>query len=265
MLFGQGGCARKDDRRGEAKADSDHDRLRQTCRRQYGSSTQSVRRNPHRINRSRSGIGRSTRTCKYTTDAIVAEGTEKGELRKVCAHADCPVHHPKKQANAGDAKWKAEQEKQRKQEAIARATGLRVLGAIGDAVPVRLLKRELLFIALQMAAKLDLQRMETLAKLHRLPVQKGGETLHKTLVTFLRGSGEGMLGRLLVEMAILLRADSEQAGSKVLAEAAKEYSIDVDSISAAVNKEFAERDKAKAAKKTTVKPQGKAAKKTAAA
>jgi hypothetical protein len=57
---GQGGCARKDDRRGQAKADSDHDRLRQTCRRQYGSSTQSVRRNPPRMNRSRSGIGRST-------------------------------------------------------------------------------------------------------------------------------------------------------------------------------------------------------------
>jgi hypothetical protein len=85
------------------------------------------------------------------------------------------------------------------------------------------------------------------------------------LVTFLRSSGEGTLGRLLVEMAILRRADSEQAGSKVLAEAAKEYSIDVDLIGAAVSKEFAERDKTKTAKKTTVKPQAKAAKKTTAA
>jgi ParB family transcriptional regulator, chromosome partitioning protein len=205
------------------------------------------------------------KTCKYTTDAIVAEGTEKGELRKVCAHADCPVHHPKKQANAGDAKWKAEQEKQRRQEAIARATGLRVLGAIGDAVPVRLLKRELLFIALQLAGKLDLQRIETLAKLHRLPVQKGGETVPKALAPFLCSSGEGTLGRILVEMAILLRADSEEAGSKVLGEAAKEYGINVDSIAAAVHREFAERDKTKTAKKTAVKPQAKAAKKTTAA
>jgi hypothetical protein len=30
LLLGQAGCARKDDRRDEAKADSDHDRLRQT-------------------------------------------------------------------------------------------------------------------------------------------------------------------------------------------------------------------------------------------
>jgi hypothetical protein len=53
-----------------------------------------------------------------------------------------------------------------------------------------------------------------------------------------------MLGRLLVEMAVLLRADSEQAASKVLPEAAKEYDINVDVIGAAVSKEFTEREKA---------------------
>jgi hypothetical protein len=42
---------------------------------------------------------------------------------------------------------------------------------------VRLLKRELLFIAFQMAAKLDLPRMEILAKLHQLTTQKGKEPL----------------------------------------------------------------------------------------
>jgi ParB family transcriptional regulator, chromosome partitioning protein len=36
------------------------------------------------------------KTCKHTTDAIVTEGMEKGEIRKVCTHADCPVHHPQK-------------------------------------------------------------------------------------------------------------------------------------------------------------------------
>ena len=102
------------------------------------------------------------------------------------------------------------------------------------------MKRELLFIALQMAAKLDLPRMEILAKLHQLTTQKDKEPLPKTVVSFIRRSAEGMLGRLLVEMAVLLRADSEQAARKVLAEAAKEYDISVDVISAAVSKEFAE-------------------------
>src|SRR6185437_6983757 len=35
--------------------------------------------------------------CKYTTEAIVSDGIDKGELRKVCTEQTCPVHHPKKQ------------------------------------------------------------------------------------------------------------------------------------------------------------------------
>jgi hypothetical protein len=36
------------------------------------------------------------RTCKYTTEAIVSDGIDKGELRKVCTEPTCLVHHPKK-------------------------------------------------------------------------------------------------------------------------------------------------------------------------
>ena len=38
------------------------------------------------------------KTCKFTAEAIVTEGSEKGELRRVCANPECPVHHPKKTA-----------------------------------------------------------------------------------------------------------------------------------------------------------------------
>ena len=47
------------------------------------------------------------KTCKYTTEAIVSEGIDKGELRKVCTETNCPVHHPKRrpQRIADDAKF----------------------------------------------------------------------------------------------------------------------------------------------------------------
>jgi hypothetical protein len=35
------------------------------------------------------------KTCRFTTEAIVSDGKDKGELRKVCTQANCPVHHPK--------------------------------------------------------------------------------------------------------------------------------------------------------------------------
>jgi ParB family transcriptional regulator, chromosome partitioning protein len=56
---------------------------------------------------------------------------------------------PKGPNNREETNWKVEQEKQRKEQAIANTTALRVLKAIGDAVPVRLLKRDLLFVITQ--------------------------------------------------------------------------------------------------------------------
>src|SRR5580698_3707439 len=64
--------------------------------------------------------------CKFTTEAIITEGEDVGTIHKVCANPTCPVHHPKQSTNRDDAKWKAEQEKQRKEQAIANTVGLRV-------------------------------------------------------------------------------------------------------------------------------------------
>jgi ParB family chromosome partitioning protein len=40
------------------------------------------------------------KTCKFTTEAIVTEGSDKGEIRRICSNADCPIHHPKKKKTA---------------------------------------------------------------------------------------------------------------------------------------------------------------------
>ena len=80
----------------------------------------------------------------------MSDGIDKGELRKVCTEPNCSVHHPKKQTPKADASFKAEQEKRRREEALANATGIRVLQSIVSAVPVRLMKRDFLFIAEQL-------------------------------------------------------------------------------------------------------------------
>jgi ParB family chromosome partitioning protein len=48
------------------------------------------------------------KTCKFTTEAIVTEGSEKGDLRRVCANPECPVHLARKPKPATDAAVKAE-------------------------------------------------------------------------------------------------------------------------------------------------------------
>jgi ParB family chromosome partitioning protein len=100
------------------------------------------------------------------TEAIVTEGTEKGEIRKICANPECPVHRPKKQWPAGDERIKAEQGKQRREGVLANAVGLRVLSAIVAAVPVRLTKRDLVFIVERLLSQLEERRIEVLARNH---------------------------------------------------------------------------------------------------
>ena len=75
--------------------------------------------------------------------------------RRVCTQPDCPIHHPKKQQTKADASFKAEQEKRRREEALANATGLRVLQSIDAAATVRPMKRDLLFLAEQLIPLLD--------------------------------------------------------------------------------------------------------------
>ena len=94
-------------------------------------------------------------------------------MTRVCTEPTCPVHHPKKQTPKGDASFKAEQEKRRREEAPANATGIRVLQSIVAAVPVRLMKRDLLFIAEQLLPLLDEKRLEMVARNWSIKAKEG--------------------------------------------------------------------------------------------
>jgi len=198
-------------------------------------------------------------TCKSITEAIVTEGTEKGEVRKICADPECSVHRPKKQRPAGDERIKAEQEKQRREEAIANAVGLRVLSAIVDAVPVRLTKRDLVFIGERLLPQLEERRIEVLARNRGIKKAQASDSIGKLMGAYVRKAEEGELGQLLVETVILHAARTQSETGKALKDAAQHYKVDTDAIAQKVKAEFAAKEKAKAAKKTGAKAQPKPA------
>src|ERR1700722_6960916 len=195
--------------------------------------------------------------CKFTTEAIITEGSDVGTIHKVCANGNCPVHHPKQTSSRDDAQWKAEQEKQRRDQAIANATGLRVLSAIGAAVPVRLLKRDLLFVLEKLVSVLDESRVEMLARQHGIRQKRDEGGIAKTLLAFMRRADEGPLSRLMVEAAILLAA-SRQNGTSVLKDAATLYKVNTEAIGQKVKQEFAAKAKAKKEPKPEAKPGARA-------
>ena len=190
------------------------------------------------------------KTCKFTTEAIITEGNERGELRKVCGNPTCPVHRPAKQTSRDDGKWKAEQEQRRKEEAIANTTGIRVLSAIGAAVPVRLLKRDLQFLLNQIAPLLDEGRLQILARQHGIRKDRETDAIDKLFAAFVRRADEGTLSPLLVE-AIVLLAAARTNPAIVLREAAATYKVDTDAIALKVKQEFAAKEKARKTSKPT--------------
>jgi ParB family transcriptional regulator, chromosome partitioning protein len=206
------------------------------------------------------------KVCKFATEAIITEGTDVGTIHKVCANPACPVHHPKQHAGRGasDAQFKAEQEKRRREEAIANTTGLRVLSAIGAVVPVRLMKRDLLFVAERLTAMLDERRLSVLIRQHCIGKPKDDAASAKLLAAFLRKAEESELGRILVEMAILLSMHNQTDAARILRDAAHVYKVDVDAISTTVKHEFAAKEKRKMVKKPAPKPAPAPAKRTAA-
>jgi ParB family transcriptional regulator, chromosome partitioning protein len=165
LLCGQGGRACEADGSGETEAGTDHHRLRQTRRTQPGST-----RNQY------VEIRQEKPKNKYQQDA-----PEYSEIRKVCDNPDCPVHHPKKQQRRvqPDAATKAAQEKQRREEAVANTTGIRVLAAIADAVPVRLMKRDLLFVVERLAGLVDERRLEIVARQRGIKREKDNDSIPK--------------------------------------------------------------------------------------
>jgi ParB family chromosome partitioning protein len=199
------------------------------------------------------------KTCKYSSEAIVSEGIDKGQIRNVCTQPDCSIHHPTKQPTKADASHKAEQEKRRKEEALANATGARVLQTIVAAVPVRLMKRDLLFIAEQMLPLLDDKRLEMVAR-HRGIRAKEGEATAKLLSAFVRKAEESDIGRLLIEAVILLSARTQPDGGKVLRAAAQAYKVDTDAIALKVKQEFSAKEKARKAPQAAPKTASKAKK-----
>ncbi len=198
------------------------------------------------------------KVCKFTTEAIITEGSDVGTIHKVCANPNCSVHHPKQPTSRNDEKWKAEQEKQRKEQAVANTTGLRVLAAVSAAVPVRLLKRDLLFILEKLVGVMDENRVEMLARQHGIRQKRDDGGIGKTLTAFVRRADEGTLSRLLVEASILL-ASLRGNPAAILKEAATAYKVDTEAIAAKVKQEFAVKDKAKKA----AQPAAKVAKKAA--
>jgi ParB family chromosome partitioning protein len=106
------------------------------------------------------------------------------------------------------------------------------------------MKRDLLFVLMQLFPFLNEWQLQTLARQHGIRKDRETDMLDKLFAAFLRRTDEGTLSRLLVEVSVVL-ASPRGNGTNALRDAAAVYKVDTDTIALEVKQEFAAKAKAK--------------------
>lgn len=182
--------------------------------------------------------------CKYTVEAIITEGSGVGTIQRVCTNSSCTVHHSQAASDRKNSQRRAEQEKRKREQAIANTTGLRVLGAVSQAIPVRLMKRDLTFMLEKLVGLLDESRADMLARRHGIRREIHDGHSQKALSALIHRADESTLSRLMVETTILL-STAHPKGANALRDAANLYKVDTEAIARQVKRELAGKNKKK--------------------
>jgi ParB family transcriptional regulator, chromosome partitioning protein len=120
----------------------------------------------------------------------------------------------------------------------------------------------LVFVVERLAALLDENRLTIVAKQHGIKKAKDSDSIGKLLAAYLRRAEESALGRIMVELTIVLSAARTNA-PQVLRDAASVYNVNTDAIALKVNQEFAAKEKARLTKKPATKAAAQKAKRAA--
>jgi ParB family chromosome partitioning protein len=211
------------------------------------------------------------RPCPNMKDAIVAEGTERGQTVKVCAELNCAVHFANRREP--DPKEVAKQREARRKELLKKKLEAtvrhRIFAEVLKKVGAPLECTDLVLVLQTLLDKLSPVQKETVARRHKLgevPSRLSTPSkVHAELVRLLQRSDETALSKLLME--IILLDDVEHVSNQepeYLRQAAKQHRVDVTKVRKAVEQELAAKQAKEAVKQNKVK-QNKEKRTTAAA
>jgi ParB family transcriptional regulator, chromosome partitioning protein len=196
--------------------------------------------------------------CDKMTDAIVMDGGTHGQIVKVCADLNCPVHHVDRALPQQLQRDRQQERKRIEKEKIAITARHRKLTAILDRVSVPMKKADLLTIAQHVLTTVPYNRLPLLAKRHKLEIEKSSISPAELLARHISRDDESGLSRLLLEISLLESAyrNNGDPNNDTLLTTAKRYRLDTERVQKAVAQEFAAMQKKKA--KKTVPDKGAA-------
>lgn len=198
--------------------------------------------------------------CRSMTEAIFSDGGRKGQVIKVCADANCKVHHPDAPKPEDVEKQRVQERKRIEAQKVEITIRHQIFAQVLQKVPALLGKAELELIAMRLLDKLDYQRRVLIAKRHKLISGKSTESDHTEMVSgfkkMFKASDDKAISRLILECLLIDSAYHIPTGSDdLLLSTAKRYRIDAEKVAHKVRDDLA----AKAKKKAAIKKASKAA------
>lgn len=191
--------------------------------------------------------------CRSMTEAIFSDGGRKGQVVKVCADANCKVHHPDAPKSEDVEKQRVQERKRIEAQKVEITIRHQVFAQVLQKVPAPLGKAELELIAMRLLDKLDYQLRVLIAKRHKLIFGKSAENDHNEMVSgfkkIFRESDDKAMCCLILECLLIDSAyHIPTNGDDLLLSTAKRYRIDAEKVARQVRDDLAAKAKKKAAK-----------------
>jgi ParB family chromosome partitioning protein len=197
------------------------------------------------------------------SEAIVADGTERGRAVKVCAEPNCPVHFADRRAPnpAQTAKEREQRRKELEHQKLEATVRHRTLAEVLKRIGAPLDRADLALVASALLNKLEPLRKELLARRHKLVEGSASEVTHpqvqQAIARLLRQPDEGALSKLLIEVVLLECTDrAPTSDPDVLIVTAKRHRVDVDRIRKAVEQDYTAKRAKSAAKQNKATKKG---------
>jgi ParB family chromosome partitioning protein len=207
--------------------------------------------------KSKQPLSPNQKPCKHMAEAIVVDGTERGQTVKVCAEPSCAVHFADRTNKTPNPEQLAKEREQRRKEIEKQKLEItirhRVLAEVLKNVGAPLDRADLVLAASTLLEKTEPLRREALARRHKMVDGSTSEVTYpqvqKGLARLLRQLDESGLSKLIVEIILLGSVESaSQEETDALTAAARRHRVDVAKVRKTVEAEFVAKQAKTAAK-----------------
>lgn len=195
------------------------------------------------------------RVCEKTVDAIIVDGSRRGQTVKICAEPSCRVHRSNQPSPEQIERGRIEERERIERDKLTITVRHRILATILERISAPFKKADMVIVAEALIEHLPHHQALLLAKRNRIEIKQESDSPQELLTKQTSRWDESNLCRFLLEASLLhsayhLPSNKELDGLTVTA---NRYRVDAAKLQTIVAKEFAAKRGKDKSRKTKAK------------